>query len=501
MRSALAFIFLALAALPARAEMSPEQIQSTVGVAGPLSSSVRVFTTLRDPTAIPGDNAYLVPTFSIFVGNTPLTNSSPDPLLARFFSATGIASTTKAVAITVEFTGMPEVPLLIVEKTSNKYKQTSVANLSLTPSLQYPAAGRTMTIRYRYSSSFDSTLPTKMFTYASTISSLVSGAPLGLLAKPEIDQVGQSLQSVLTSTFSIAQELTFQIGISKPLATYVDRLEVSYYDHPASSSNAQEIVRLVASLATTPSLFTDPDAAGKYTNADSSAILNKVLGKQSVYDYLKSQTNDFIVMRAGGATAQQYANGCEAIRDPINRLGLTSNDVSLVYWAATSSVEPSNSSMCPHSEEKKRMKSLGLPSISGDTGASPPTNIYENYHKPALEKLARLFIYGGSSSEVAGDSVGYQQFAEMIPGVALAENNFYATGAFDKVLGNLRATSFTDWGLIPGTTSDYVVKTVIVGGKKYNIQVRLELVQTSSGASEAKVARVTRLVAMQVGLS
>lgn len=467
---------------------SAEEIQNSVLLGAQIANSVRVFTPLRATPATP--DSYLVPRFGVYVGGTRVTDSSPDSLLLRLFSAAGLWKDAKSVAITVQFTGMPELPILAVTRTGSNYKQASLHNVPLTPSLQYPGTARVMTVRYRYSTETTTDIA-KLMAAATEISTAIAGAPIAFLANPLVEKAGKEIDAILATAFKIDQSYTFEIGINSKLIQHIERLELVYYDRAVTQPSATPVATLVIALDMERSLFHSPDNDGRFTSANEGHILSGKLGKdQSAYDYLKQSSNAFVSMIGPNATPEQYYVGCDSIRIPISLMGLTPPDQSMLMWAAAMSSPAKRSDRCPTPAERDRMTKLGLPAIQGDV---PIASDYKQFYEPTLNKLVNIFKFGHSLADIANDDIRIFQTSPALPDVAVGAQQYLSPAALDTKLAKIKTTTFGSWNPYGEFVGDFMIANVVMDGKKYQALVRMQIVRVSSGPPEVQQALVTRI--------
>ena len=466
-----------------------EEIQNSVLFGAQIANSVRVFTPLRPTPAQP--DTYLVPRFGVYVGGTRVTDSSPDSVLLRLFSATGIWKDAKALAITVQFSGMPEIPVLAVNRTGNSFKQASIHNVPLTPSLQYPGTARVMTVRYRYSTETTTDIA-KLMAAATEISTAIAGAPVAFLANPLVTKAGKEIDTILAAAFKVDQSYSFEIGLNTKLIQHVERLELVYYDRAFSNPSATPIATLVIALDMEKSLFHTPDSKGQFPHANEGQILNGKLGReQSAYDYLKANSNAFVSMIGPNATPEQYYAGCDSIRIPISVMGLTPPDQSMLMWAAAMSSPAKKSDKCPTSSERKKMSTLGLPAIEdeGQVGGD-----YAVHYKPTLDTLVNVFKNKHSLTSVANDDIRIYQTAQVLPDVPLNSQQYLSPNDVDAKLSKLTIPTCCGWGAYnDGVPGEFLLTNVIIDGKKYHVLVRMQIVQVAAGPPAVRKALVTRL--------
>jgi hypothetical protein len=457
------------------------------GQALSIGDSVNLFHIPRDEKQEPvGREAYLIPRFTVLIDHAPVTDSSPDSVFARLFSfATG--TQTRALIITAQFNNLPEMPLLVVERTANSFKQHSVIGRSVAPALLYPANGRRLLLRMRHSVAYNAPAITKYLGLASTLSAGMLNAPIGLLpAGLAVDT--KDIEHTISSIFSTQQEYLFDVELSDTLVKANRRLDFVFYDRTKTKAGASAMATVEIDLETRPSLFMDPDANGKYADVSASKVLSRELGITTLNKKL-SEIPQFAATRLTNTTAAQYTEACAAVRQPLYSFGMTDVDVSLAYYSVVATSEVIQPNGCPRPDEQARMTTVyGLPPLTAKLPAGAVVDEWAQYYKAPMETLAKAATGQGQYGDILGRTIIVRQYGAKLLDLPLDEEHRLSPGAFEQKMAKAEVSEIGEFEYL--RNGEVTALTVVAKNGRY----RLDATFASEGLPGQQAIRLQQIV-------
>jgi hypothetical protein len=399
------------------------------------------------------------------IDHAPVTNSTPDSTFSRIFSfATG--TKTRALVITAQFNDLPEMPLLVVERTSNNFKQHSVIGRSVTPALLYPANGRRLALRMRHSMTFSAPAIAKYLGLASTLSAGMLNAPIGLLpAGLAVDS--KDIEYTISSMFSTQQEYLFDVELSDTLVKENEKLQFYFYDRTKTAPGANVMAIVEIDLETRPSLFMDPDGNGKYTDVSASKVLARELGTTTLNKKL-SEIPQFAATRLTTTTAAQYVEACTAVRQPLYSLGMTDVDVSLAYYSVAATSEVIQPNVCPRPDEQARMMTVyGMPPLKAKLPAGSTTDEWTQYYKDPMEAFAKAATGRAKYGDLLSDTIIVQQYGRKLLDLPPDKEHRLSPAEFEQLMAKAEVSELGEFEYL--RSGEVTALTVVAKDGRYRI--------------------------------
>jgi hypothetical protein len=430
--------------------------------------------------------AYLIPRFTVLIDNAPVTNATPDSVFSRVFSfATG--TQTRALVITAQFNDLPEMPLLVVERTANTFKQHSVIGRSVTPALLYPANGRRLTLRMRHSMTFNAPAITKFLGLASTLSAGMLSAPVGLLPAGLAVNT-KDIENTIDSIFSTQQEYRFDLELSDTLVKEIEKLQFYFYDRTKTAKGSTVMAIVEIDLETRPSLFMDPDANGKYADVSASKVLARELGATTLNKKL-SEIPQFAATRLTTTTAAQYVEGCTAVRQPLYSFGMTDVDVSLAYYSVVATSEVIQPNICPRPDEQARMTTVyGLPPLKAKLPGGAAVDEWTQYYKDPMETFAKAATGQGTYGDILSNTVIVKQYGGKLLDLPLDEVQRLSPREFEQKIAKAELSALGEFEYL--RNGEVTALTVVAKNGRY----RLDATFGSEGLPGQQAIRLQQIL-------
>lgn len=466
-----------------------------LGAFAQFSAGAGVTVVSIDRPVEPAHDSYLVSTFKVLVGNAQVTSNTAPSVLAQLFSSL-VLKNAKALALTVKFGDLPEVPMLLVERTSSgEFRQHILLESSPIPVLRFPGGGDRLTVRMRYTNNNDSRLLESIAGLVEDVGRSFGGIPVSLLTASTTRNAKQ-IDGIIARTFSPAQEYQISLDLSENFLRFKRQTTFTFFDRATRDGGARPLARLDILFEDKGSLFwlrpfdREAGSHGAFENPSHLTFLTWKAGPHAMsLNETMVKNVAFQKMYGTDTTADQYVAGCRATKVALLTLGLNEADVLFAYWAAVKSADVRKFEECPSEEDRARMaEPYGL-----QIALVPrtPVNSWEAHYKPTLDKFVAAVKSGSKLTEVASDVIVFEQKVPVFEGVEVAKAQLLLTDQFEALLSRSKPTEVA--GIIPTENGEALIRTIKIGQNTYSAAIGMVLEVASVGPPQIVVGKVKRV--------